>query len=51
VARDLSKPDHRADRAAVFDLGNSGGADVAHEKDDLIGRAVASKRPRYRPKS
>jgi hypothetical protein len=50
VARDLRKPEHRVDPTAVFNLGSSAGGDVARDKDDLIGRAVASKRSRYRSK-
>jgi len=45
VARDLSTPDRRADPSAIFDLGDSGGSDVARDKDRMIGEAIASKRP------
>ncbi|HWG59397.1 MAG TPA: hypothetical protein VN661_10170 [Candidatus Acidoferrales bacterium] len=50
VARDLARPEHavRADR--VFDLGSSGGSDIASQKDSMIGEAFQSarKKPRRR---
>jgi hypothetical protein len=42
VARDLKSPERSADPSAVFDLGDSGGSDVARDKDTMIGEAVAS---------
>jgi hypothetical protein len=41
VSRDLGEQVRRAEPAAVFDLGSSGGADIVREKDRLIGEAVA----------
>lgn len=44
VARDLATPSPRTDPSVVFDLGNSGGADVAREKDAMVGEAVVAER-------
>jgi hypothetical protein len=46
VARDLASPRPAADPALVFNLGASGGADVARDKDKLVGEAVAAARRR-----
>ena len=48
VKRDLGQVRPRRDAAAVFDLGSSGGADVARHKDEMVGRAVAAARPKPR---
>jgi hypothetical protein len=48
VARDLARPRSLADPSQVFDLGASGGADVARDKDRLIGTAAAARRPPMR---
>ena len=42
VARDLGEPVQAVDPSIVFNLGNSGGSDVARDKDTLLGRAVAA---------
>jgi len=42
LARDLEQPKQPVDPARVFDLGSSGGADIARDKDVLIGEAVAA---------
>ena len=42
VARDLGSARRVADPAAVFDLGSSGGADVARDKGRMIAEAFAS---------
>jgi hypothetical protein len=39
VARDLSGPQIKANVSCVFDLGNSGGSDVAKDKDSMIAEA------------
>jgi len=44
VARDLSAPPRVSDPAVVFNLGSSGGSDVAHQKDALLGAALAADR-------
>lgn len=42
VARDLARPELKADPSRVFDLGASGGSDIAREKDAMIARAFDS---------
>jgi hypothetical protein len=44
VARDLVRPDPKVDLACIFDLGASGGSDIAMEKDSMIAKAFASGR-------
>jgi hypothetical protein len=44
VADDLQGLPRSADVGAVFDLGSSGGAHVAREKDRYLGEAVAAQR-------
>jgi hypothetical protein len=45
VERDLGgRPAGRPPVEAVFDLGASHGADVAREKDEMVGAAFASRR-------
>jgi hypothetical protein len=48
VERDLGPVRQRGGVAAVFDLGSSGGADVARDKDRMVGTAVAAGRKRRR---
>jgi hypothetical protein len=41
VERDLAQPDAQlVDVSALFDLGDSGGSDIARHKDEYIGEAV-----------
>jgi hypothetical protein len=42
VARDLVRPETKVDLTCVFDLGVSGGGDIATEKDSMIGEAFAT---------
>jgi antitoxin component of RelBE/YafQ-DinJ toxin-antitoxin module len=42
LARDLEQTQQPVDPALVFDLGSSGNADIARDKDVLIGEAVAA---------
>lgn len=44
VARDLGSPQMKADPALVFDLGSSGGSDIAREKSAMLAAAFASAR-------
>jgi len=44
VARDLSRPESRADVTCIFDLGVSGGSDIAAEKHSMIAEAFRSAR-------
>lgn len=46
LARDLAEPAAETPPSAVFDLGDSGGSDIARDKDGLLGEAVASRRTR-----
>ena len=41
VAQDLEREAPSADPSAVFDLGSSGGSDIANEKDAMMGEAFA----------
>lgn len=45
--RDLSEPLDRSEPTRVFDLGDSGGTDVASKKDRMLGETTgALRRPR-----
>jgi hypothetical protein len=44
VARDLGETQAPGDPGALFDLGDSGGSDVAREKDRYVGEAVEAAR-------
>jgi hypothetical protein len=44
VARDLTEPPRQVDPSLVFDLGDSGGGDIARDKDAMVGEAVAASR-------
>ncbi|MGH7896708.1 MAG: hypothetical protein ACREQQ_02085 [Candidatus Binatia bacterium] len=46
LARDLTGPAPASDPSAVFDLGDSGGSDVARAKHSMIGEAVRAVRKR-----
>jgi len=46
VAHDLGETTPGADPSRVFNLGDSGGSDVAREKDSLIAQAVEAERRR-----
>jgi hypothetical protein len=48
VERDLGRPRPKRDPSAVFNLGSSGGSDVASDKDAMLGEAVATRRGRRR---
>ena len=46
VARDLGDRPTKTDITAIFDLGNSGGSNIAEEKDRYIAEAIeAANRP------
>jgi hypothetical protein len=40
VARDLGEPVGATDITSIFNLGDSGGSDVARHKDEYVGEAV-----------
>jgi hypothetical protein len=44
VARDLTEPPRQVDPSLVFDLGDSGGGNIARDKDAMVGEAVAASR-------
>ncbi len=46
VADDLAHPEPFADVGRVFDLGSSGGSNIADSKDDLIAEAFRTARRR-----
>lgn len=46
LERDLGQPRAVSEPSAVFNLGKSGGADIASQKDQMIGEAVAARYPR-----
>jgi hypothetical protein len=48
VVKDVGRRRATADPSTVFGLGSSDGADVAREKDEMIGAAVAAGRSRRR---
>jgi hypothetical protein len=48
VARDLSRPETRADVSRIFDLGSSGGSNIAAHKDSMVAEAFESLRGRVR---
>jgi hypothetical protein len=49
VERDLGgRPAARNGAAAVFDLGSSGGADVARDKDEMVAAAFVARARRER---
>lgn len=53
VARDLASPKTAVDPASVFDLGSSGGSDIAQHKGPMIAEAfhAAHKKSRRRSTS
>jgi len=48
VARDLARPESAAKIDRIFDLGSSGGTDIASEKDSLIAAAFESRHKKAR---
>jgi hypothetical protein len=48
VARDLARPQTAAHVDQIFDLGSSGGSDIASQKDSMIGEAFHSRRRKLR---
>ncbi|MBZ5609193.1 MAG: hypothetical protein LAP38_13100 [Acidobacteriia bacterium] len=50
VTRDLGGAQTQADPALVFDLGSSGGSDIAKDKHAMVAQAMASEStPKRRP--
>jgi len=48
LSRDLARPETAAHAERVFDLGSSGGSDIASRKDSMIADAFHSKRRKHR---
>jgi hypothetical protein len=48
VARDLARPETAAPVDRIFDLGSSGGSDIASQKDSMIAEAFHSTRRKLR---
>src|SRR6266566_7577801 len=48
VARDLARPETAAHVDRIFDLGSSGGSDIANQKDSMIAEAFHSTRRKLR---
>jgi len=48
VERDLASPKTKADVTYIFDLGSSGGSDIARNKRSMIAEAYASTRKTIR---
>jgi hypothetical protein len=48
VARDLARPETATEVDRIFDLGSSGGSDIASQKDSVIAEAFHSKRRNLR---
>jgi len=48
VTRDLGGAQRKAEPALVFDLGSSGGSDIAKNKDAMIAEAFISARTKFR---
>jgi len=48
VSRDLLRPQAGANVDAIFDLGSSGGSNIAKDKDAMIAEAIDSSRKQRR---
>jgi hypothetical protein len=48
VARDLERPEAKADVKAIFDIGSSAGSDVAKHKQSMIAEAFGATRRKMR---
>ena len=51
LARDLARPETAAHVDRIFDLGTSGGSDIASHKDSMIAEAFRSTRRKPRRRS
>jgi hypothetical protein len=49
VARDLAGPQAKPDVSSVFDLGKSGGSDIARNKDSMIAEVFRARRRKSAP--
>jgi len=48
IARDLDRPQTQADISCIFNLGSSGGSNIARDKDAMIAEAFDQARRRLR---
>jgi hypothetical protein len=48
VARDLASPQQNVDPNCIFDLGSSGGSDIAAKKDRMIAEAFRASHKKFR---
>jgi hypothetical protein len=48
VARDLARPEAKANVSSIFDLGASGGSNIALHKDSMVAEAFAHTRSKAR---
>ena len=48
IARDLARPETAGHVDRIFDLGSSGGSDIASQKDSMIAEAFHSPRRKLR---
>lgn len=48
VSRDLAGPETKPDVHRIFDLGDSGGSDIARNETEMLASALASSRKRRR---
>ena len=48
IARDLEKPKRKGDLSSIFNLGSSGGSNIARNKDAMIAEAFEHGRKRLR---
>ena len=48
LARDLARPETTAHVDRIFDLGTSGGSDIASQKDSMVAEAFQSARKKRR---
>ncbi|MGA2851830.1 MAG: hypothetical protein ABSE46_22740 [Terracidiphilus sp.] len=51
LAQDLARPETKVDVSCVFDLGSSGGSNIAKNKDSMIAEAFETMRSRTRRSS
>ena len=51
VAQDLARPEQKPDISCIFDLGSSGGSNIAENKDAMIGEAISALRSKSRVRS
>jgi len=48
VEKDVQRPKSKTGIEAIFDLGSSGGSDIARNKKQMIGEAIAARQQKKR---